>query len=120
VEENVMLTGGSATEAREALRLVGADQLVFGSKNVVVGPGGRTMSGGERRQIALARALATGLPMLIVDEPTEGLDSDAACAVRTAIARLRGLRTVLITTHDQRLVEIADRVVPVGASEPQN
>ncbi len=73
------------------------------------------MSGGERRKVAIARALVSGLPILLLDEPTEGLDADSARAVRDAILRLRGVRTVFIATHREDLVAVADRVVRIGA-----
>jgi ABC-type multidrug transport system fused ATPase/permease subunit len=110
--ENVLLMGGTEADARAALGLVGAERLARTVDRV--GPGGRPLSGGERRQVSLARALVTGLPVLLLDEPTEGLDAESARAVRDAIVRLRGTRTVVVATHRDDVVAIADRVVHVG------
>jgi ABC-type multidrug transport system fused ATPase/permease subunit len=113
LHENVLLMGGTEADARTALALVGAERLA-GTADVV-GPGGRPLSGGERRQVSLARALVTGLPVLLLDEPTEGLDAQSARTVEDAIVRLRGARTVLVATHRDEVVAIADRVVRLGA-----
>ena len=110
--ENVVLMGGTEADARAALTAVGAERLARTVE--IVGPGGRPLSGGERRQVSLARALVTGLPVLLLDEPTEGLDPESARAVEDAIVRLRGTRTVLIATHRDEVVRIADRVVRLG------
>ncbi len=117
VTENILLVGGDEDEARAALRLIGADALADLPADTVVGPGGRPLSGGERRQVALCRALVSGLPVLLLDEPTEGLDAAAAASVCRAIANLRGARTVLVATHREDVARIADRVVRLGATE---
>ena len=113
--ENIALLGGDEARAAEALRAVGADRLAAIAHADVVGPAGRALSGGERRQVALARAFATDLPVLLLDEPTEGLDADATAAVLAAIASLRGRRTVLVATHRPEVVAITDRVVRLEA-----
>jgi ABC-type transport system involved in cytochrome bd biosynthesis fused ATPase/permease subunit len=80
-----------------------------------LGVGGRAVSGGERQWIALARAIATGQPVLLLDEPTTGLDPEAEALVLLAIARLRGERSVLLVTHRPEPLVIADRVVRLMA-----
>jgi ATP-binding cassette, subfamily B, bacterial len=74
------------------------------------------VSGGERKWIALARALATGLPVLLLDEPTAGLDRAAQGRVLNALARLRGERTIILVSHQVEVVALADRVVEVGTT----
>ncbi|MEO8796536.1 MAG: ABC transporter ATP-binding protein/permease [Polyangiaceae bacterium] len=76
-----------------------------------LGGGGRAVSGGERRSIAIARALASSLPVLLLDEPTTGLDDAAKKRLIAAIASLKGTRTVVIVAHDDAPVAIADYVV---------
>jgi ABC-type multidrug transport system fused ATPase/permease subunit len=117
VVDNVLLVGGDARAAEDALRMIGASGLADLPANAVVGPGGRPLSGGERRQVALCRALVSGLPVLLLDEPTEGLDPESAESVCRAIANMRGARTVLVATHRRDVARIADRIVPLGAPE---
>lgn len=71
----------------------------------------RSVSGGERQWIAVARALATELPVLLLDEPTSSLDGAAQERMLQAIAGLRGQRTVVIVTHRPEPLAIADVVV---------
>jgi ABC-type transport system involved in cytochrome bd biosynthesis fused ATPase/permease subunit len=93
----------------DALALVGVDGL--GDASDVVGPGGRSLSGGERRLLSIARAIASELPVLLMDEPTEGLDASATTIVLDAVRSLRGRRSMLIATHRIEVMRIADRVV---------
>lgn len=71
----------------------------------------RPLSGGERQWIAVARALATGLPVLLLDEPTSALDTASQARLLEALARLRGKRTVILVTHRPEPLAIADVVV---------
>jgi ABC-type transport system involved in cytochrome bd biosynthesis fused ATPase/permease subunit len=64
-----------------------------------LGANGATISGGERRRIALARALLADQPILILDEPTEGLDGPTADALITDLLHASIGRTVVILTH---------------------
>jgi ABC-type multidrug transport system fused ATPase/permease subunit len=108
---NVALLGGDESSALSALRRVGADRLAEELAHVVVGPGGRPLSGGERRQVAIARALCSELPVLLLDEPTEGLDADAQRRVLDALERVRGVRSAIVVTHRPELAARADRVI---------
>jgi len=59
----------------------------------------------------LARALATELPILLLDEPTAGLDGPAQRQLLTALDGLRRERTILLVTHQLEPLEIADQVI---------
>ena len=111
VVDNVRLIGCEATAARDALTSIGASALADRAGASRVGPSGRSLSGGERRQIALARALATELPVLLLDEPTEGLDPLATARVLDALQSLRGRRSVIVVSHRAEVAAVADRVV---------
>jgi ABC-type lipoprotein export system ATPase subunit len=71
------------------------------------------LSGGERQRVAIARALANEPPILLADEPTGSLDSEAGRTVLDLIERLRaesGL-TIVLVTHDADVAARADRIV---------
>jgi ATP-binding cassette subfamily B protein len=82
-----------------------------------VGENGVRLSGGQRRRVALARAVATRAPVLVLDEPTASLDHASAEAVTAALTELGRRCTVLIVSHDPRLADIADDVVVLGAHD---
>ena len=71
------------------------------------------LSGGERQRVAIARALANDPPILLADEPTGSLDSEAGASVLDLLEGLRRDRglTVLLVTHDDEVAARADRVV---------
>lgn len=80
-----------------------------------VGQRGRSLSGGQRQRIALARTLLRDAPVLILDEPTTGLD---ALASETLLAPLRDAadpRTTILITHDPAVMACADRVIELVA-----
>jgi ABC-type transport system involved in cytochrome bd biosynthesis fused ATPase/permease subunit len=112
---NVMLCGNTESEALDAHEQVGADRLLS-LAHVAVGPSGRNLSGGERRLVAVARAVASGLPVLLLDEPSEGLDARAKQQMLAALSRLRPVRTLVVATHEPGVLEIADCVVEIGSS----
>jgi ABC-type multidrug transport system fused ATPase/permease subunit len=79
--------------------------------DTLVGEEGRELSGGQRQRIALARALLTGAPVLVLDEPTAHLDPPTAKRlVQDVFSAARG-RTVLLITHRPEGVDLADEVV---------
>ncbi len=64
-----------------------------------VGENGIRVSGGEARRIAIARALLADAPILLLDEPTEGLDAGTAAQLYKALATAMKGRSVLLITH---------------------
>lgn len=104
VRENLLLGDPAADDARlwEALARVHLDALVRGWSDGLdgwVGENGATLSAGQARRLALARALLRDAPLLLLDEPTEGLDQDTADALMADLAVAAGTRSVLIITH---------------------
>jgi ATP-binding cassette subfamily C protein CydD len=119
VADNIRLGDGRASERRirDAAVLAGADRFVKALPNgydTIVGDGGRPLSAGERRRIALARAFVRDAQLVILDEPTADLDRTSAEVVAEAVERLRIGRTVLLIAHRRELVQRADRVVALG------
>jgi thiol reductant ABC exporter CydD subunit len=120
VADNIRLGAprASAGRTREAAMLAGADRFVRalpGGYETIVGDGGRPLSAGERRRIALARAFLREAPFVILDEPTADLDRLSADVVAEAVERLRPGRTVLLIAHRTELVHHADRVVSLDS-----
>ncbi len=74
---------------------------------------GTTLSGGQRRRIAIARAMVRNTPILILDEPTTGLDAASERAVVEALERLMEGRTCLVIAHHLDTIRSADNIVVV-------
>jgi thiol reductant ABC exporter CydD subunit len=116
VADNIRLgaPGASTAAVRAAAALAGADRFVRAlpaGYDTIVGDGGRPLSPGERRRLALARAVLRDAPLLLLDEPTADLDPVSVELVAAAIGRVRSGRTVLLIAHRPELVAHADRVV---------
>ena len=92
------------TEVRRVLDLVG----LSGSSARRL----RAMSGGQRRRVALAQALLGSPEVLILDEPTTGVDPEQRAALRTVLAELARTSTVVLSTHQtEDVAALCDRVV---------
>jgi subfamily B ATP-binding cassette protein MsbA len=116
VEDNIRFgrSGATAHEVEAAARGAGAHDFVAALPNgyaTRVGQRGRRLSGGQRRRIEIARTLLRETPVVVLDEPTTGLDAGAAAGVIQPLLTLLRGRTALIITHDPALLECADRVV---------
>jgi ABC-type multidrug transport system fused ATPase/permease subunit len=110
--------GARTTEEVDALvASVGGEALVASvrARGAVLATE-RPVSGGERQWIAVARALATDLPVLLFDEPTSALDGGAQARMLDAIRALRGTRTVVVVTHRPEPLALADVVVRLQGS----
>ncbi|MET8153330.1 thiol reductant ABC exporter subunit CydC [Actinoplanes sp. NPDC049668] len=104
VRENLRLARPGATdgELRVALARVGLDDWLARQPDGLgtwLGTGGGTISGGQRRRLATARALLARPDLLILDEPTEGLDEAGAAALMDDLLAASAGHTVLLLTH---------------------
>src|SRR5260370_13522547 len=79
--------------------------------DTVLGERGATLSGGQRQRIAIARAAIRRAPIVILDEPTTGLDRKNEQEVSAALDRLSEDSTTLLITHDLQSAEHADLVL---------
>ncbi|MBB5152746.1 ABC transporter ATP-binding protein [Saccharopolyspora phatthalungensis] len=76
-----------------------------------VGPHGRLLSGGQRQRIAIARAMIRDAPILLLDEPTVGLDAAATARVLEPLRRLMEGRTTIVVSHNLITVRDADQIL---------
>ncbi len=76
-----------------------------------VGQRGRLLSGGQRQRLAIARAMIRDAPVLLLDEPTTGLDAESSERVLVPLRRLMTGRTTLMISHNLLTVTDADRIV---------
>ena len=116
IRDNVGLgrPGAGEPELVDALRRARIWEWVAGlpdGLDTFVGEEGRELSGGQRQRIVLARALLTGAPVLILDEPTAQLDAPTAGALVRDVFGAAGERTVLLITHRREGLDLVDRVV---------
>jgi ABC-type transport system involved in cytochrome bd biosynthesis fused ATPase/permease subunit len=115
IRDNLLLARPAATDADLWTAIEGAQLSSWIARlpagwNTDVGELGSAVSGGQRRRIALARALLAGFPFLIADEPTEGLDTPTARAVMETLFASTSRRGLIVISHRLDLCPAADRV----------
>jgi len=86
-------------QALERARIADAIRALPGGLDAFVGEGGRTLSAGEGRRLCLARVLLSNASILVLDEPTGGLDAETEAAFLADLATAAGGRTILLVTH---------------------
>jgi ATP-binding cassette subfamily B protein len=117
VAENLAVAAGRAPgrdEIEAAARLADAHDFIAAlpeGYDTELAERGATLSAGQRQRLSLARAALRDAPILLLDEPTVGLDAESEARVAGAIRRLADGRTTLLVTHDLALAARADRVV---------
>jgi ABC-type multidrug transport system fused ATPase/permease subunit len=86
----------------------------------LVGPNGQRLSGGQRQRIALARAFLRNAEILILDEATSQIDVESERMIHDALAEYGRDRTLIMITHRESTLQLADKIVRVenGALEP--
>jgi ABC-type multidrug transport system fused ATPase/permease subunit len=116
IRENILYGKPEATEKEviEAARAANIHNFIEGlpqGYDTSVGQRGLTLSGGQRQRIALARAFLRDAPVLLLDEATTSVDSEAEALIQEALANLMGGRTTLIIAHRLSSLNNANRVV---------
>jgi ATP-binding cassette subfamily B protein len=130
VRDNIALAMGKIDEGRiiDAAKAARAHEFIEkleNGYNTVLSEGGSKLSGGQKRRIAIARAIIRNVPIIIMDEPTAGLDANSENQVIEALDKLTENKTTIIVTHQLSTIIKADciavvnkgRVVETGTHE---
>ncbi len=130
LQETILFTGTVAENIAYGVEEASPDAVVAAAKaagahdfiealpagyDTMLGPQAVALSGGQRQRIAIARTLLRDPAVLIVDEPTMGLDAISEAAVLSGLEELMRGRTTIVITHSHRLAATAERVVEVDA-----
>jgi ATP-binding cassette subfamily B protein len=122
IQENIAYGDPKASfeDIREAARAAYCLEFIERLPNgfeTVVGERGGTLSGGQRQRIAIARAVIRDAPILILDEPTTGLDAESEEIVMRALEHLTVGRTTLMIAHKLSTVRRADKIYVLEGGE---
>jgi ABC-type multidrug transport system fused ATPase/permease subunit len=83
----------------------------------ILGERGSNLSDGQRQRIAIARAFIRNAPILIVDEPSTGLDAESTELMMHALHKLMKGKTTFIISHELNLIRNADKIIVIKAGE---
>src|SRR5206468_1545296 len=116
IRENIAFARPGASEEEIAAAAVTANADEFIQRlpegyESLVAERATTLSGGQKQRIAIARAILRDAPILVLDEPTTGLDAIAEQTVMEALERAVAGHTTLIIAHRLTTVRLADRIV---------
>jgi ABC-type multidrug transport system fused ATPase/permease subunit len=122
IVENIAYGRPDATgvEIIEAAKDANADEFISKFPDgyyTILGERGSNLSGGQRQRIAIARAFIRDTPILIMDEPTTGLDAESTDLVLQALRKLMKGKTTIIISHELNLIRDADKIIVIKAGE---
>jgi subfamily B ATP-binding cassette protein MsbA len=104
----------SRTEILRAAELANASEFIDkmpAGYDTLVGERGVTLSGGQRQRIAIARAVIRDTPIVILDEPTTGLDAESEKLVFEALDRMMEHKTAIVIAHRLSTIQKADVIL---------
>ena len=121
IAENICLGDARArSRVQLAARIVGADRFIEklpGGFDEAVRERGNNFSAGERQLISFARAVAFDPEILVLDEATASVDSEAESLIQEGLCRLMAGRTTLVVAHRLSTIRDADRIVVIHRGE---
>jgi ATP-binding cassette subfamily C protein CydD len=121
--DNLRLTSPEASDIaiENALRLVGLGSVLESRDQGIhslIGEDGQGLSGGQARRLSLARIFLADYDLILLDEPTAGLDATSEILVLEALHKLAEAgKTLVFSTHHQALLALADQVLIVNDGE---
>ena len=101
----------------EVLNQVGLGKLLEQGLDIWLGDGGRPLSGGEQRRLGLARILLNDAPILLLDEPTEGLDRETERQILRLILAHAENKTLIMVTHRLTAIEQFDELCVIDEAK---
>ena len=122
IVENIAYGRPDATgmEIIEAAKDANADEFISKFEDgyyTILGERGSNLSGGQRQRIAIARAFIRDTPILILDEPSTGLDAESTDQVLQALRKLMKGKTTIIISHELNLIRNADKIIVIKEGE---
>ncbi len=116
IEENIAIAKPGATrrEVVKAAKAAAADDFIRGlpqGYDTPLGEGGAGLSGGQKRRLSVARAFLRNAPIVLLDEPTTGLDPTSEQEVMEGLRRLTKGKTTIVVTHQLSTATDADLIV---------
>jgi ABC-type multidrug transport system fused ATPase/permease subunit len=132
LQESILFTGSivenigygrpdaSGAEIVEAAKSANADEFISKFSDgyyTILNERGSNLSGGQRQRIAIARAFIRDTPILILDEPSTGLDAESTELVLHALRKLMKGKTTIIISHELNLIRSADKIIVIKAGE---
>jgi ATP-binding cassette subfamily B protein/subfamily B ATP-binding cassette protein MsbA len=128
LQESILLTGSileniaygrpdaTGIEIIESAKNANADEFISKFPDgyyTILGERGSNLSGGQRQRIAIARAFIRDTPILILDEPSTGLDAESTELVLQALRKLMKGKTTIIISHELNLIRNADKIIVI-------
>jgi ABC-type multidrug transport system fused ATPase/permease subunit len=128
LQESILFTGSiienigygrpdaSGVEIIEAAKNANAHEFISKFEDgyyTLLGERGSNLSGGQRQRIAIARAFIRDTPILILDEPSTGLDAESTDLVLQALRKLMKGKTTIIISHELNLIRDADKIIVI-------
>ena len=128
LQESILFTGSiveniaygrpdaSGVEIIDASKNANADEFISKMPDgyyTMLGERGSNLSGGQRQRIAIARAFIRDTPVLILDEPSTGLDAESTDLVLQALRKLMNGKTTIIISHELSLIRDADKIIVI-------
>ncbi|MBK4724045.1 heme ABC transporter ATP-binding protein/permease CydC [Pantoea agglomerans] len=121
LRDNLLLAAPACRDEQlcDALHQVGLEALLENDQglNAWLGEGGRQLSGGELRRLGLARALLHGGDLMLLDEPTEGLDAETEQQILALLRQVARGKTLIMVTHRLRGLAHFDRICVMDSGQ---